>query len=502
MNIDVRCTCNGLDNMWDHDHDCDLWAVDDFMYGTLTWDPINETLVPSGYDTVNSTISFANEEDEEDAVVIREDTGDLVSIVLEEMNIQPTNEAWDEAVEKIGAEIVDIFDAIAYGEAVTVEDEAMLHEFGRSFFAEHANVLEPYVCICTEGSDNYCGECGVLKTDAGAWVPSHSRRKREIRMALEDEVYGCACAHKAGHFLCTKCGVQRVAVGAPWSYMDLSEYDDWGPVAQVKASGTSTAALTSTYFKCRHYGEEVTLPDGTTILVSSQHTRKATEPHPDFGCYLYDGWKPAWLAYHVNWRDYGLPYIPMEHVDAAARDVLERARGGQTVEIGCMGGHGRTGTFLAMLVVLTSDLDGEQAAQWVWDHYCKEAIEGDVQEWYIEAYHCWLNGMEIPEKPPEPCTWTVHKAMFEGREEHCDPPCSYYQRDMKSLENSAKSKTTPVFKSEFGLITCQFCTFTHSETYVCTARKNAEKDANKKSPEDAPKGIGGSMADVVHAFFG
>ncbi|MBO0701496.1 MAG: hypothetical protein J2P38_01090 [Candidatus Dormibacteraeota bacterium] len=62
--------------------------------------------------------------------------------------------------------------------------------------------------------------------------------------------------------------------------------------------------------------------------------------------------------------------------------ALIRARAGQLVEIGCGGGHGRTGTALACLAVL-SGLPRTQAVGWVRRAYCTEAIETPEQEAFV-----------------------------------------------------------------------------------------------------------------------
>jgi hypothetical protein len=51
----------------------------------------------------------------------------------------------------------------------------------------------------------------------------------------------------------------------------------------------------------------------------------------------------------------------------ALRSVLDRARAGEQVEVGCLGGHGRTGTAVA----------------WVRASYCQKAVETAAQEAFI-----------------------------------------------------------------------------------------------------------------------
>ena len=83
---------------------------------------------------------------------------------------------------------------------------------------------------------------------------------------------------------------------------------------------------------------------------------------PDYGwLYLDHKWKPPWTLDHLDWPDLGVP-DDAAHVVAALRTVLERDRAGQRGEAGCLGGHGRTGTALACLAILTGNPRGEAVA--------------------------------------------------------------------------------------------------------------------------------------------
>ena len=66
-------------------------------------------------------------------------------------------------------------------------------------------------------------------------------------------------------------------------------------------------------------------------------------------------------------------------------DVVERARHGERVEIGCIGGHGRTGTALACLAVLTG-LPAGEAVGWVRRTYCDGAVETEEQRAFVERF--------------------------------------------------------------------------------------------------------------------
>ena len=67
---------------------------------------------------------------------------------------------------------------------------------------------------------------------------------------------------------------------------------------------------------------------------------------------------------------------------AALGSLRDRARSGQRVEVGCLGGHGRTGTALAVLAVLGGH-PPDEAVAWVRANYCPEAVETAEQEAFV-----------------------------------------------------------------------------------------------------------------------
>jgi protein-tyrosine phosphatase len=57
----------------------------------------------------------------------------------------------------------------------------------------------------------------------------------------------------------------------------------------------------------------------------------------------------------------------------------------QNVVIYCTGGHGRTGTALAILAYLTQVIPKyDDPVKWIRDHYCEECVETKSQISYIE----------------------------------------------------------------------------------------------------------------------
>ncbi len=130
----------------------------------------------------------------------------------------------------------------------------------------------------------------------------------------------------------------------------------------------------------------VRLPDGTEVTAVSYdaHDPYGRERQPDFGLYLDRRWAPPWSHTHLDWPDFGLfPGDPQAVVDAL-ENLVQRARGGERVEIGCLGGHGRTGTALAWMAVLLGE-PGGGAVSWVRSNYCPLAVETEAQEAFVAA---------------------------------------------------------------------------------------------------------------------
>jgi hypothetical protein len=133
--------------------------------------------------------------------------------------------------------------------------------------------------------------------------------------------------------------------------------------------------------------QTIELPDGTTVGVASylgneQHAQRTVKP--DFGVYLDSVWSPPWPHMHLQWPDFGLPADEtMFHQQCV--DVLRRCRLNERVEIGCVGGHGRTGTMLAVLAVMTG-VPSSEAVAWVRQVYCASAVETDEQQQFVNLY--------------------------------------------------------------------------------------------------------------------
>ena len=133
----------------------------------------------------------------------------------------------------------------------------------------------------------------------------------------------------------------------------------------------------------------VTFPDGTRVRASPISERQRDDSERAFGLYLDQQWDPTWEACVIDWPDFGLPEDP----EAAAGDIaaaFDRARSGELVEVGCLGGRGRTGTALACMAVLAG-VPGEEAVAWIRQAYRPEAVETPQQEEWVQWFAGWAS---------------------------------------------------------------------------------------------------------------
>ncbi len=127
------------------------------------------------------------------------------------------------------------------------------------------------------------------------------------------------------------------------------------------------------------------LPSGRLIRGIGLRNDELSGPDPEFGLYLTQTdlhgvpWEYRW----VDWPDFSLPADP-----AAAREAFAAAwqrSAAERVEVGCMGGKGRTGTALACIAVLDG-IPSPDAVAYVRRQYDPHAVETDDQRRYIAAF--------------------------------------------------------------------------------------------------------------------
>jgi protein-tyrosine phosphatase len=141
-------------------------------------------------------------------------------------------------------------------------------------------------------------------------------------------------------------------------------------------------------FDIHRHRDAVTLPDGTEVVAVSfdpvdPYVRPDGEA-PGHGLYLDAQWTPPWPHAHLDWPDFGVP-ADVAPVTDALRRLHDQARAGERVEIGCYGGHGRTGTALALLAVIAGH-PATDAVAWVRANYCDKAVETPDQEGFVASF--------------------------------------------------------------------------------------------------------------------
>ena len=82
----------------------------------------------------------------------------------------------------------------------------------------------------------------------------------------------------------------------------------------------------------------------------------------------------------LDWNDMQDIGLKPEFWTALVKYVSERKA---KALVHCFGGHGRTGTAVACLLIAACQYSPVQAIQWVRGQYCREAIETKLQETYI-----------------------------------------------------------------------------------------------------------------------
>jgi hypothetical protein len=136
---------------------------------------------------------------------------------------------------------------------------------------------------------------------------------------------------------------------------------------------------------------EVRFPDRTGVRASPLADRGAAAC--DFGLYMDPRWSPEWPAELIDWQDFGLPR-DREAAAAQIERAFARARAGERVEVGCVGGLGRTGTVLACMAVLAG-VQADDAVAWVRSNYDVRAVETPEQEEWVRWFGTRARGDRV-----------------------------------------------------------------------------------------------------------
>ena len=85
----------------------------------------------------------------------------------------------------------------------------------------------------------------------------------------------------------------------------------------------------------------------------------------------------------IDWPDMGV--IDADRFFWTQIFRLIKDNGKRNVVVFCIGGHGRTGTFLGSMMTVMNGMHGGQAIRAIRDGYCKQAIESRKQEDYVRS---------------------------------------------------------------------------------------------------------------------
>lgn len=127
------------------------------------------------------------------------------------------------------------------------------------------------------------------------------------------------------------------------------------------------------------------LPSGRLVRGRGLRRPLPEGPVPSFAVYLLGKQPPevSWESRWLRWPDFRLPAEPDQVrptlAEAWRRSATER------VELACAGGHGRTGTALAVLAILDG-VPSSKAVDFVREHYDPHAVETRRQRRYVAGW--------------------------------------------------------------------------------------------------------------------
>jgi hypothetical protein len=172
--------------------------------------------------------------------------------------------------------------------------------------------------------------------------------------------------------------------------LTVANLDQW--LARAYFGGSSGNGISSGFSLkrgCVHALDPVSLSDGTTVYASSFYNRNRRDFEPDLGIYLDDAWPVLedGETVHIAWQDYGLPRMSERSILRLAWDAYVTALEGGTVEVACLGSHGRTGTFLALIDLYSQGKHprGKRAIAQIRNSHCFKCVETDEQERFVSC---------------------------------------------------------------------------------------------------------------------
>ena len=92
---------------------------------------------------------------------------------------------------------------------------------------------------------------------------------------------------------------------------------------------------------------------------------------------------PSFAGLHLPIEDFNVPKMPKNQIDYVIQRTLQEALDGKEVYVGCMGGWGRTGLFLALLAKVCGEAT---PIPYVRTHYTPRAVETAEQQAYVDGF--------------------------------------------------------------------------------------------------------------------
>jgi hypothetical protein len=138
---------------------------------------------------------------------------------------------------------------------------------------------------------------------------------------------------------------------------------------------------------------------GTSLDSPDRRLHTAHDEPADFGLFLDERWRGetnARTAHFVYWPMLEAP-VEDELLVVRVEEAAQALRDGQRVEVGCFGGHGRTGTVVALLDVLLGGVSPEAALARMRTDYCEWSVGSvDLERFLFDASDLLTAGRTAP----------------------------------------------------------------------------------------------------------
>lgn len=178
------------------------------------------------------------------------------------------------------------------------------------------------------------------------------------------------------------------------------------------------------YKKCCHSHPVLKLGHGEIVGAA------CGSPRPGYDIYIGFDYGMKFEHQKYPWNEIGDPVIEIQFriTDGCApKDkkefkkmvhwVADQLDEGKKIHVGCIGGHGRTGLFLAALVSLYEDLTDDPIA-WVRKNHCKKAVESESQvKFLVKHFKCKT---AEPSKPKDYWGGTQTGRYYGGQKTYSD----------------------------------------------------------------------------------